>query len=69
VHERVQCKREREKAQHVAMTQEERDEKKRRENYHMRKAETALAAGSRGGPLSDFPFLNSVLPFFSLYNI
>ena len=53
------------------MTQEERDEKnkKRREKYHLRKAETALAVGSRGGPHSDFPFLNLVLPFFSLFNI
>ena len=48
------------------MTQEERDKKnkERREKYHLRKAETALAAGSRGGPHSDFLFLNLVLPFF-----
>jgi len=47
------------------MTQEERDEKnkKHREKYLLRKAETALAAGSRGPPHSDFLFLNSVLPF------
>ena len=53
------------------MTQEERDEKnkKLREKYHQTKAETALAAGSRGPPHSDFPFMNSVLPFFSLFNI
>jgi len=44
----VQRKREREKARHATMIQEERDEKnkKRREKYHLRKAETALAAWS-----------------------
>ena len=49
------------------MTQEERDEKKikkHREKYHLRKAETALAARSTGPPHSDFLFLNSLLPFF-----
>ena len=47
------------------MTQEERDEKnkKHREKYLLRKTETALAAGLRGPPHSDFPFLNLVLPF------
>ena len=53
------------------MTQEERDgkNKKHREKYHLRKVETALAVGSRGPPHSDFPFLNSVLLFFSLFNV
>ena len=71
VDERARRKREREKARHAAMTQEERNEKnkKHREKYHLRKAETALVAGSRGPPHSDFPFMNSVLPFFSLFNI
>ena len=52
------------------MTQEERDEKNKkcREKYLLIKADIALAAGSRGPPHSDFPFLNSVLPFFSLFN-
>ena len=38
------------------MTQEERDEKnkKLREKYHQTKAETALAAGSRGPPQTNF---------------
>ena len=65
--ERVQRKREREKARHATMTQEQRDEKnkKRREKYHQKKAETSLAAGSRGPPYSNFPFLIFVLPFFS----
>ena len=58
-------KREREKARHAAMTQEEMDEKnkKRREKYLLRKTETALVVGSRGPPHSDFSFMNSVLPF------
>ena len=67
----MQHKREREKARHAAMTQEERDgkNKKNREKYLLRKAETELATESRGPPHSDFPFLNSVLPFFSLFNV
>ena len=69
VDERAQCKREREKARHASMTQEERDEKKCREKYLLRKVQTALAAGSRGPPHSDFLFLNLVLPFFSLFNV
>ena len=56
----TKLKREREKARLAAMTQEERNEKnrKRRERYHQEKA---------GKP--DFAFLNSVLSFFSLFNI
>jgi hypothetical protein len=51
------------------MTQEQRDEKnkKRREKYDLRKAETAVAAESRGPPHFGFAFLNSVLQFFSLF--
>ena len=58
----MQRKRKREKARHATMTQEERDEKnkKHREKYLLIKAKTALVAGSRGPPHSDFPFLNSV---------
>ena len=65
VDECARRRREREKARHAAMTQEERDEKNKKhwEKYLMRKAETALAAGPRGPPHSDFLFLNSVLPF------
>jgi hypothetical protein len=52
----VQRKREREKARHASMTQEERDErnKKLRQKYHQTKAKTALAAGSRGPSQTNF---------------
>lgn len=50
VDEARQRKREREKARWAAMTPEERDEKnkKRRQAYHLRKAKTTFAGGSRG---------------------
>ena len=64
--ERVQRKREREKARHATMTQEQRDEKnkKRREKYH-KKGRNFTSCWSRGPPYSNFPFLIFVLPFFS----
>jgi hypothetical protein len=50
IDEARQHKREREKARWAAMTQEEKDEKnkKRRQVYHLRKAKTTFAGGSRG---------------------
>jgi hypothetical protein len=65
----VQRKREREKARHASMTQEQRDEKnkKLREKYHREKDEKNIKRRERydqkkAGKPADV-FMNSVLPF------
>jgi len=56
VDERVQRKRDREKARHALMTQTERDEKNKkvREKYHQKKTETEISTGSIGPPQTIF---------------
>jgi hypothetical protein len=67
VDEAKQRKRERERARYATRTQEQRNEynKKRREQYHMKKTNTTLVDGMVGDTANKFKPTN--VPYLSLY--